>query len=83
MSNVIIVIRNKIIKRIMKANFEINLPSIPGKSIKFKIQDIKAAAFGVQKARFPDNKALLTKKFVDSFHNFHHTKRDDDTITQA
>lgn len=55
----------------MKANFEINLPSIPGKNIKFKIQDIKAAAFGTQKARFPDNKAILTKKFVESFHNFH------------
>ncbi len=59
----------------MKANFQINLPSIPGKTIKFKIQDIKTAAFGVQKARFADNKALLTKKFVDSFHNFHPIKQ--------
>lgn len=54
----------------MKANFEISLPSIPGKSIKFKIQDIKSAAFGVQKTRFPDNKANLTKKFIESFQNF-------------
>ena len=55
----------------MKANFDISLPSIPGKNIKFKIQDIKSSAFGVQKARFPDNKSLLTKKFVESFSNFH------------
>lgn len=55
----------------MKANFDISLPSIPGKCIKFKIQDIKSAAFGVQKARFPDDKSNLVKKFVDSFHNFH------------
>lgn len=48
----------------MKASFEINLPSIPGKNIKFKIQDIKSSAFGAQKARFPDNKTILTKKFV-------------------
>ena len=60
----------------MKTNFDISLPSIPGKSIKFKIQDIKAAAFGSQKARFPDNKSGLTKKFIDSFNNFHPTKEE-------
>jgi hypothetical protein len=48
----------------MKTNFEINLPSIPGKCIKFKIQDIKSSAFGIQKPRFPDNKSNLTKKFI-------------------
>ena len=76
----------------MKANFDISLPSIPGKNIKFKIQDIKSSAFGVQKARFPDNKSLLTKKFVESFSNFHEPdpnktqnthKIDDDQETQA
>lgn len=55
----------------MKANFDISLPSIPGKNIKFKIQDIKSTVFGTQKTRFPDNKSLLTKKFVESFSNFH------------
>lgn len=48
----------------MKTNFDINLPTIPGKSIKFKIQDIKSKAFGAQAARFKDNKGLLTKKFI-------------------
>lgn len=48
----------------MRTNFDINLPTIPGKVIKFKIQDIKNKAFGTQVARFKDNKALLTKKFV-------------------
>lgn len=48
----------------MKANFDINLPSIPGKNIRFKIQDVNTAAFWTQKARFNDNKALLTKNFV-------------------
>ena len=61
----------ELIKLVMKANFDISLPSIPGKGIKFKIQDIKSTAFGTQKARFPDNKSLLTKKFVESFSNFH------------
>ena len=55
----------------MKTNFDISLPSIPGKTIKFKIQDIKSAAFGSQKARSPDKKSALTKKFIDSFTNFH------------
>ena len=55
----------------MKTNFDISLPSIPGKNIKFKIQDIKASAFGSQKARFPDKKSVLTKKFIESFNNFH------------
>jgi len=36
----------------MKTNFDINIPSIPGKIIKFKIQDIKSTAFGTQKNRF-------------------------------
>ena len=67
----------------MKANFDISLPSIPGKCIKFKIQDIKSAAFGVQKARFPDDKSNLVKKFVDSFHNFHQPEQNDETATQA
>lgn len=75
----------------MKANFDISLPSIPGKNIKFKIQDIKSTAFGTQKARFPDNKSLLTKKFVESFSNFHEpdprsthgSSKDDDEETQA
>ena len=48
----------------MKTNFDINLPSIPGKYIKFKIQDIKSKAFGTQGARFKDNKGALTKKFI-------------------
>jgi hypothetical protein len=55
----------------MKTNFDISLPSIPGNVIKFKIQDIKSAAFGSQKARFADQKSILTQKFIDSFHNFH------------
>jgi hypothetical protein len=62
---------------IMKPNFEISLPSIPGKSIKFKIQDIKHSAFGSKKSRFTDNKKGLTKKFIDSFNNFHETKHRD------
>jgi hypothetical protein len=48
----------------MKPNFDISLPSIPGKTIKFKIQDIKQTAFGSQKSRFNDNKKGLTKKFI-------------------
>jgi hypothetical protein len=55
----------------MTSNFDINIPSIPGKIIKFKIQDIKSTAFGSQKLRFIDNKSVLTKKFIDSFNNFH------------
>ena len=62
----------------MKANFDISLPSIPGKTIKFKIQDIKSAAFGTQKARFSDDKSQLVKKFVDSFHNFHEPTKNDE-----
>ena len=58
----------------MKTNFDISLPSIPGKTIKFKIQDIKTAAFGSQKARFLDKKSNLTKKFIESFNNFHSIK---------
>lgn len=48
----------------MKPIFDISLPSIPGKSIKFKIQDIKNKAFGSKKSRFNENKNSLTKKFV-------------------
>lgn len=48
----------------MKTNFDITLPSIPGKMIKLKIQDMKNIAFGSQKVRFTDNKSFLTKKFV-------------------
>jgi hypothetical protein len=48
----------------MKTNFDISIPSIPTKSIKFKIQDIKNTAFGSQRTRFQENKAFLTKKFV-------------------
>jgi hypothetical protein len=38
--------------------------------IKFKIQDIKSTAFGSQRNRFNENKAFLTKKFIESFNNF-------------
>lgn len=54
----------------MKTNFDINIPSIPGKIIKFKIQDIKSTAFGTQKNRFDQNKAFLTKKFYTIFSEF-------------
>ena len=54
----------------MKPNFDISLPSIPGKTIKFKIQDIKQTSFGSQKSRFIENKKGLTKKFIESFNNF-------------
>ena len=54
----------------MRTNFDINMPSIPTKMIKFKIQDIKNSACGSQRNRFQENKAFLTKKFVESFHNF-------------
>lgn len=54
----------------MKTNFDINIPSIPSKIIKFKIQDIKSTAFGSQRGRFNENKGFLTKKFVESFNNF-------------
>lgn len=54
----------------MKNNFDISIPSIPSKTIKFKIQDIKSTAFGTQRNRFHENKAFLTKKFIDSFANF-------------
>ena len=40
----------------MKANFDINIPTIPSKTIKFKIQDIKSIGFNSQKQRFKDNK---------------------------
>jgi hypothetical protein len=55
----------------MKPNFDISLPSIPGKTIKFKIQDIKQSSFGSRKPRFHENKKVLTKKFIESFGNFH------------
>lgn len=55
----------------MKTNFDINIPSIPTRMIKFKIQDIKTTAFGSQRNRFHDNKTFLTKKFIESFQNFH------------
>ena len=58
----------------MKPNFDISLPSIPGKSVKFKIQDIKQTSFGAQKVRFNDDKRGLTKKFIESFNNFHESK---------
>jgi hypothetical protein len=54
----------------MKTNFDINIPSIPSKIIKFKIQDIKSTAFGSQRGRFNENKGFLTKKFIESFNNF-------------
>lgn len=54
----------------MKTNFDISIPSIPTRTIKFKIQDIKSTAFGSQRNRFLENKAFLTKKFVESFNNF-------------
>lgn len=54
----------------MKTNFDISIPSIPTKTIKFKIQDIKNTAFGSQRNRFLENKGFLTKKFVESFSNF-------------
>jgi hypothetical protein len=54
----------------MKNNFDINIPSIPSRGIKFKIQDIKTTAFGSQKNRFNENKSFLTKKFIESFSNF-------------
>ena len=67
----------------MKTNFDINLPTIPGKLIKFKIQDIKNKAFGSQATRFKDNKTALTKKFIESFSNFHqnHPEPEDDRET--
>lgn len=55
----------------MTNKFDINLPSIPSKITRFKIQDIKKTAFGSQKSRFKDMKSLLTNKFIDSFDNFH------------
>jgi hypothetical protein len=55
----------------MKTNFDINIPSIPSNIIKFKIQDIKSTAFGSQRGRFNENKGFLTKKFIESFNNFH------------
>jgi hypothetical protein len=54
----------------MKTNFDISIPSIPTKRIKFKIQDIKNTAFGSQKNRFKEDKSFLTKKFIESFNNF-------------
>lgn len=58
----------------MRPNFDISLPSIPGKTIKFKIQDIKQTSFGSKKERFNENKRGLTKKFIESFNNFHENK---------
>lgn len=54
----------------MRTNFDISIPSIPTRTIKFKIQDIKSTAFGSQRNRFIDNKSFLTKKFIESFANF-------------
>ena len=54
----------------MKTNFDINIPSIPSKRIKFKIQDIKTTVFGSQRNRFNENKTFLTQKFIESFNNF-------------
>lgn len=70
----------------MKTNFDINIPSIPGKMIKFKIQDIKSTAFGTQKNRFDQNKTFLTNKFIQSFQNFHpkqQNKYEDNLETEA
>lgn len=50
--------------------FDITLPSIPGKNIKFKIQDIKSIGFSRQAPRFKEDKTFLTKRFIDSFKNF-------------
>jgi hypothetical protein len=36
----------------MQNSFTINIPSIPSKRIKFKIQDVKQQGFGSQKIRF-------------------------------
>jgi hypothetical protein len=36
----------------LRSNFEVSIPSIPGRRIKYKIQDIKSSAFGSQQERF-------------------------------
>ena len=55
----------------MSNKFDISLPSIPSKIIRFKIQDIKRPAFGSQRSRFIPQKSALTTKFINSFDNFH------------
>ena len=72
-----------IINNFMRNNFDINIPSIPSRTIKFKIQDIKTTAFGSQKKRFQENKGFLTKKFIDSFNNFREKNREIEEETQA
>lgn len=68
----------------MKTNFDINIPSIPSRMIKFKIQDIKSTAFGSQRNRFCENKSFLTKKFIESFNNFQQrTEKSDENPTEA
>jgi hypothetical protein len=54
----------------VRSNFEVSVPSIPGRRIRFKIQDIKASGFGSQQERFARNKVFLTKHFIGSFNNF-------------
>ncbi|CAM6002820.1 unnamed protein product [Sphagnum balticum] len=54
----------------MQGSFAINIPSIPSKAIRFKVQDVKTRSFGSQKQRFPEDKTYLTERFVNSFSNF-------------
>jgi hypothetical protein len=45
------------------------LPTIPGKDLKFKIQDVRMKGFLTREARFKDDKEYLTKRFINSFAN--------------
>ena len=60
----------------MKNDFDISLPSIPSKNMRFKLQAIFKPAFGSIKERFPDRKSSLTYKFISSFNNLHEQKND-------
>jgi len=51
---------SKFIILFMKANFRINLPSIPSSVIKFKVQDYKTEGFLSKDIRFSNDKSRLT-----------------------
>ena len=48
----------------MLQSFDISLPSIPTKNIRFKHINEQKAAFGTERTRFPQNRTLLKKQLI-------------------
>jgi hypothetical protein len=53
------------------ATFKINLPSIPGKAIRLRVQDVTQKGFLGREHRFHSDKSKLTSEFTETFDNLH------------